>query len=90
MKPSDPYGRNSYFFWNRHVPSKPQSKFMIHGHNGKFRRYKGGNGKEFGMCIDNSHSGRLTGLHWPAKEIFSVDYNDRPEHSAFYHDTKAE
>jgi len=82
--PKDPFSRNELFFWNRIEPSKPQDKFMIYGHNGQFKRHKWGDGSEFGMCIDNSHSGRLTGIHWPSKEIFSVDFLDRKEHEGYY------
>jgi serine/threonine protein phosphatase 1 len=88
--PQDPLGRDHFFIWNRYEPSKPQGKYMIYGHNGKFKRHKWGDGSEFAMCIDNSHSGRLTGIHWPTKEIFSVDFLDREEHENYYHDIKAE
>lgn len=71
--PKDPYGRDHYFIWNRFEPSKPQSKFIVNGHNGKFRWYKWGDGNVFGACIDDSHNLKLTGMHWPSKEIFQVD-----------------
>lgn len=77
--PQDPYGRDHYFIWNRFEPSKPQDKFMVHGHNGRFRWYKHGDGSVFGVCIDNSHAGKLTGMHWPSKEIFEVDYHPEVE-----------
>jgi len=83
LVPADPFGRDSFFIWNRVPPKKPQSKFMIYGHNGQFRRHKWGDGSEFAMCIDNSHSGRLTGIQWPSKEIFSVDYLDRHEDDSY-------
>lgn len=78
------------FIWNRIEPSKPQAKYMIYGHNGRFKRHKWGDGTEFAMCVDNSHSGRLTGVHWPTKEIFSQDFLDREEHKDYYYDIKAE
>jgi hypothetical protein len=77
------------FIWNRTEPKKPQHKFMIYGHNGRFKKHKSGDGSEFAVCIDNSHSGRLTGIHWPTKEIFSQDFLDREEHEDLYCDIEA-
>jgi hypothetical protein len=71
--PTDPYGRDHYFIWNRYEPLKPQHKFMVHGHNGIFQEYKKENGEVYGMCIDHSHKYKLMGMHWPTKEVFSVD-----------------
>lgn len=91
--PADPLGRNHYFIWNRMEPSKPQDKYMIYGHNGQFKRHKWGDGTEFAMCLDNSHSGRLTGAHWDGDrvtEIFSVDFLDRDGHPGYYYDIIAE
>lgn len=88
--PSDPYRRDYFFIWNRYEPNKSQSKFMIHGHNGQWKRHKSEDGKTFGICIDNSHSGRLTGIAWPSQEIFSVDFLDREEHAEHYKDIIAE
>lgn len=72
--PKDPYEHDFYFVWNRYEPNKPQDKFLINGHNGSLKEYKWGDGRVIGMCIDDSHSGKLTGLHWPTKEIFQVDF----------------
>jgi serine/threonine protein phosphatase 1 len=88
--PADPYGRDYYFIWNRWEPSKPQGKFMIYGHNGRFKIHKWGDGSEFAMCLDNSHTGRLTGIHWPTKEIFKQDFLDREEHKQYYYDDEDE
>ena len=88
--PQDPYGRDYRFIWNRNEPRKVQDKFMVFGHNGKFRRCKWGDGTEVAMCIDNSHSGRLTGMHWPTRELFSVDFLDREELAHYFDDVKAE
>lgn len=77
--PEDPHGRDHFFIWNRCAPSKPQDKFMIYGHNGQFRIHKWGDGSEFAMCVDNSHRGKLTGVHWPTREVFEVDYLPRDE-----------
>jgi len=88
--PADPLGRDFFFIWNRNEPRKPQDKFMIHGHNGQWKRHKWGDGTTFGICIDNSHSGRLTGIAWPSKEVYSVDFLDREEHADHYRDIKAE
>lgn len=80
--PKDPYGRDYFFVWNRYEPSKPQKKYMIHGHNGRFRLYKWGDSTEYGMCIDNSHKGELTGVHWPTKEIFTQKFTEVEEFEA--------
>jgi serine/threonine protein phosphatase 1 len=72
--PSDPYSRDFYFIWNRCEPKKPQNKFLINGHNGQLREYKWGDGRVIGMCVDDSHSKVLTGLHWPTKEIFQQEF----------------
>lgn len=72
--PTSPYSRDFFFIWNRFVPHKPQDKYMIHGHNGLFRIYKWGDGVDYGMCIDDSHKGVLTGVHWPTKEIFTQPF----------------
>lgn len=71
--PTNPYGRDCHFIWNRNEPRKPQHKFLVNGHNGQLRQYKFGDGSVIGMCIDDSHNRRLVGMHWPTKEIFSVD-----------------
>lgn len=72
--PKDPYGRDEYFIWNRYEPKKAMNKFVINGHNGLLKEYKSGDGTVFGMCIDDSHNEKLTGLHWPSKQLFQVDY----------------
>lgn len=88
--PPDPYVHDYFFIWNRYAPTKPQSKYMIYGHNGKFKRHKWGDGSEFAMCIDNSHSGRLTGIHWPSREIFQQDFLDRDKDIEYWDDIQAE
>lgn len=88
--PTDPFSRDHFFIWNRVVPKKPQNKYMVYGHNGKFKKHKHSDGVDFAMCIDNSHSGKLTGLAWPSKEIFSVDFNDREKNANRYFDIIAE
>lgn len=85
--PADPYGRDYFFIWNRNEPRKPMHKFVINGHNGQFREYKWGDGKVFGMCIDNSHNYQLMGVHWPTRELFSVD---EPKPPTFIGDSEAE
>lgn len=75
--PADPYGRNYFFFWNRVVPSKPQDKFMVYGHQGKFREHKQDDGSTYAICVDDSHKAVLTGLHWPTKEVFQQDFLDK-------------
>lgn len=70
--PADPYERDYFFIWNRYEPHKPLGKFSIHGHNGKFREHKFGDGTIIGICIDDSHHCNLSGIHWPSREIFTV------------------
>jgi len=72
--PKDPYGRSELFTWSRYEPKKPQDKFLINGHNGSLKEYKYSDGRVIGMCIDDSHQGKLTGLHWPTKQVFQVDF----------------
>lgn len=61
------------FLWRRTPPFDDLGKFLIYGHNGRFKEhfYKD---KSIGMCIDNSHAKQLLGVHWPTKEIFREDY----------------
>jgi serine/threonine protein phosphatase 1 len=77
--PADPYSRNYYFIWNRNEPHKPLGKFSIHGHNGKYREHKFGDGSVIGICIDDSHHYNLSGIHWPSREIFTVTEPRLPE-----------
>lgn len=72
--PTDPYSRDHYFIWSRYEPSKPQDKFMIYGHNGKYKEHKWGDGSVFAICIDNSHRDELRGIHWPTREVFTQEY----------------
>lgn len=72
--PQDPYRKDDCFIWNRREPREKQDKFLINGHNGTLCEYKTKGGEVIGMCIDNSHKGILTGLHWPNKEIFEQPY----------------
>lgn len=86
--PKDPYGRDHFFIWNRYVPSKPQPKFMVYGHNGRHRDHKWGDGTHFASCIDNSHDDELMGMHWPSKEIFTQKY--LPVHETLAERAKSE
>lgn len=85
--PQDPYSRNYFFIWNRFKPMCRQSKFTIHGHNGKFEEFKDEQGT-YSLCIDNSHNGKLMGIHWPTMETFEQDY--LPEDKSLENHAKAE
>lgn len=78
------------FIWNRFEPKKPLDKFVVHGHNGKFKKHKWGDGSVFGMCLDNSHTGRLTGMHWPTKELFQQEFLDFEENKDYFHPDNSE
>lgn len=56
--------------WNRYKPHDHEGVFQIFGHNSSLKQY--GN---HAICIDNSSKRVLTGIHWPTKQIFEVDYN---------------
>lgn len=78
--PKDPYSRNqNRFIWNRNEPRKAMDKFVINGHNGRFQMYVGEMGEDIGMCIDDSHAGKLFGVHWPSRDLYSVDNKPQGE-----------
>lgn len=61
--------------WNRFPPKKVEGMYQIHGHNTVFKRYRDENDLEdWGICLDNSGNKKLTGLYWPSKDIYEVDY----------------
>ena len=58
-------------------PPKRRDKYQICGHlnqlNPRFFEDKLG---DFGVCVDTSPSGVLTGIHWPDKKIYQQVYID--------------
>lgn len=62
------------FMWNR-GPAKQKPKFQVYGHNG--RLHWSGKEPPYAVCVDNSSRRELCGLHWPSKNLFSVEYIDR-------------
>jgi serine/threonine protein phosphatase 1 len=60
------------FYWNRSKPIR-RDKFQIHGHNTYFKLYTDELGM-FGMCLDDSGNDKLTGIHWPSKDIYTQEY----------------
>lgn len=56
-------------FWNRTPPAPMEDKFQVFGHNGGLKQYK-----DYAICIDDSRNDKLTGMHWPSKQIYQVDY----------------
>jgi len=55
--------------WNRYPAQEIEGTFQIHGHNTIMTKYK-----DYGICIDDSGHNKLTGIHWPSKQVFQVDY----------------
>ncbi len=72
------HGENS-FIWRRKPINAPMpGHFSVYGHNSRFVENKildsDGNETHYSTCIDNSRNGKLMGLHWPSKQLYSVDY----------------
>lgn len=55
--------------WNRRPPIKSKEVFQVFGHNHIMKKYE-----EWAICIDDCGNKKLTGLHWPTKAIFQVEY----------------
>ena len=76
--------------WNRAWPHAIKDTFQVFGHNASkhVRWYTeiepavvdeeeinpSGEGELFAACIDTSHAKKLTGMHWPTKQIFQEAY----------------
>lgn len=68
------------FIWNRYLDNRPMpNHFMVYGHNSRIRQhtfYSEATGMiEYARCIDNSSCKQLVGMHWPSREMFSVEYH---------------
>lgn len=61
--------------WNRGGTRRNPDYFQIHGHmsnkNVNWLRDKQG---VYGVNLDTSRGNKLTGMHWPSMEVYSVDY----------------
>lgn len=60
--------------WNR-GETRRKEQFQIHGHTAQknvtfLSDYKG----DYGINLDSSKGDKLTGMHWPSREIFVQDY----------------
>ncbi len=65
-----PYNSDS-LLWNRTMPLSLDGKFQVYGHNGRMEKFE-----DYAICIDDCFSKKLTGIHWPTKEIYQVAYKD--------------
>lgn len=65
------YGWERPALWNRYPLKKAEDVFQVHGHNTYFQKFD-----DYGICIDNSGNGILTGIHWPTKELYEVKYKE--------------
>lgn len=64
------------------VDRGPKSRQVIdvYGHNSwrfgpSHYIHADGRMEHYASCIDNSRQRELTGLHWPTKELFAVEYH---------------
>jgi hypothetical protein len=77
----DWYGDESTWPWNRYISRRPMpGHFMVYGHNSHHVEHTfiddEGEMLKYAMCIDNSRHKELMGIHWPSRELFSVDYHE--------------
>lgn len=57
--------------WNRIEPFKIDGVFQVMGHNSHWGLKKF---DDWGICLDATRDGVVTGMHWPTKEIFQAPY----------------
>jgi serine/threonine protein phosphatase 1 len=62
--------------WNRGKPIHYPGWFQVHGHNSTKAPHWYGQPEPWGVNVDTSRAGILTGIHWPTKEIFHQEYID--------------
>jgi hypothetical protein len=57
--------------WNRSEPTKRDGVLQVFGHNAHWglRWFD-----DWAVCLDTSKERKLTGMHWPSREIFQQDY----------------
>ena len=63
------YGYEQMILWNRNSPLEVPGMFQVFGHNSKMEKYG-----DWGYCIDASSQKVLTGITFPNKTIFQVEY----------------
>ena len=74
-------GDESGWCWNRWLSPRPMpGHLMVYGHNSfsfgpSLYIDEDGKTTQYAYCIDNSRQQMLTGMHWPSKELFSVEYH---------------
>jgi hypothetical protein len=67
-------GWEDMILWNRYKPKEVKGIYQVHGHNHVMKKYTNSAGEEWGICIDNCGNKVLTGLHWPDKSLYQVEY----------------
>lgn len=72
--------REEAFTWSRYTTVLPyEDRLCVYGHNSSLREsiYVDDQGQQriTHQCIDNSRYRQLVGMHWPTKELYSVDYH---------------
>lgn len=60
-------------FTRSRVKPKRRKQFQIHGHDTYFKEHSDKDGV-FAICLDDSGNRKLTGIHWPSRDIFTQDY----------------
>ncbi len=64
----------SRMVWNRFPPRNYPGILQVFGHNTCMTKYEDDEDNLYAICIDDSGMDKLTGLHWPSKTIYQVDY----------------
>ncbi|MCK5629794.1 MAG: metallophosphoesterase [Nanoarchaeota archaeon] len=63
--------------WSREEPIK-RKKFQIMGHNSHWGlRWFCDDVSSWAVCLDQTASNKITGMHWPSKKIYQVNYNKK-------------
>jgi len=71
----DSYRMGTSILWNYPSFPKEREKFQIHGHHANDTPvWYGEKDSRWGVDLDTSRAGVLTGMHWPSKEIFISEY----------------
>lgn len=64
--------------WNRGTPRAIPGHFQVYGHLAQKSVIAHENGEGlWGMCIDTYRGKKLTGMHWPSKELFEQEIIDK-------------
>lgn len=61
------------YIWNRNYPYKQPGLFQVFGHNSSWgvRKFE-----DWAICIDSTKKNKMTGLHWPTKELFEEPFKE--------------